>query len=142
VGRKIAFAWLAAALLAGCSGGGATSTSPAPVCPALAISDSQAHLVNPASGATGVSPSIGTIAVAYGNAAVLDSVTLTPNDGSAAVGGTPSFTGTLPPSGTVNVTIPALKPATTYTVAGRSLDFAHMPCFVPTLAAFGSFTTQ
>jgi hypothetical protein len=142
VGRRIAFAWLAAALLAGCSGGGSTSTVPAPICPALAISDPQAHLMNPPSGATGVSPSIGTIVLAYGNAAVLDSVTLTPNDGSASVGGTPSFTGTLPSSGTVNVTVPALKPATTYTVAGRSVDFAHAPCFALTLAAFGSFTTQ
>ena len=130
--------------LAACSGGGATTpqTRFGP-CPNLAIVDSQSHLLTPPSGGTGVSPSIGSISVAYGNSAVLTFIDLTPNDGSPTVSGALTFTGVLPSSGVASVTIPALKPATKYTVTGRNADFAHVVgCFTPVTAAFGSFTTQ
>ncbi|MEA2688196.1 MAG: hypothetical protein QOD51_803 [Candidatus Eremiobacteraeota bacterium] len=130
--------------LAGCSGGGGTmqQTVIGP-CPTVAISDAQAHLVSPPSGATGVSPSIGSISVAYGTSAVLSFIQLTPGDGSPSVSGNASFTGVLPSSGVVAVTIPALKPATKYTVTGQNADFAHIVgCFAKVTADFGSFTTQ
>ena len=127
--------------LAGCSGGG--GTVPNVSCSNGVATDAQAHLVTPASGATGVSPAIGSITVAYGIATVVQpGVTLTPSDGSASVTGNPSFTGVLPQSGTVQVTIPALKPSTTYAVTGRSVNMAHVPCFTTVTASFGSFTTQ
>jgi hypothetical protein len=134
----IAFSLGAFLALAGCSGGG--TTQPAPVCPNVVIGDSQAHLVSPPSGATGVSPSIGSITVTYGSASVLDAIDLTPSDGSPSVPGTAAPN---PSNGTAVVTIPALKPAMKYTVTGHNVNFAHIVgCFTPITANFGSFTTQ
>jgi hypothetical protein len=127
--------------LGGCSGGG-TVQKTFPPCDNTPSTDSAAHLVAPASGTTGVSPTVGSITVAYGDASVLDSVSLAPSDGSTPVAGNPSYTGSLPQSGTVAITIPPLKPATTYAVTGLKVNFAHLVgCFAPLSANFGSFTT-
>jgi hypothetical protein len=129
--------------LAGCSGGGATTAQqPAPPgpCPALAIADSQAHLVSPPSGATGVSPSIGSVTVTYGDIRVFDLVSLSATDGSPGAAANLDST---PSPGVAVVKIGALKPATKYRLTGTSVNFAHIVgCFIPVTADFGSFTTQ
>jgi hypothetical protein len=130
--------------LAACSGGGATTAQqPAPpgACAAVVIVDSQAHLVSPPSGATGVSPSIGSVTVTYGDIRVFDLISLSPIDGSP--GAAAANLDSTPSPGVAVVTIGALKPATKYRLTGTSANYAHIPgCFIPVTADFGSFTTQ
>jgi hypothetical protein len=101
-------------------------------------------LVSPGPGATGVPPSIGTIAFAYGNSALAQAlVLLSPTDGSGTVSADfPAGTTTPPATGTTTRTIPALKPGTTYKVTAGTFNFAHASCYVAVSAALGSFTTQ
>ena len=114
-----------------------------PKCDNTPLTDTQAHLVTPAPGATGVSPTIGSITVAYGNVNVLNMVTLSPSDGSVGVPANEDYSGGPTASGTVRLLIPPLKPATTYTVIGQRADMVHaVGCFQPVTAYFGSFTTQ
>ena len=136
---------LAVLALAGCSGGGPVTHPPPPDfgCPSKTVADSQAKLVSPAPGASGVSPTVGSITLAYGDAAVVNwGVSLTPNDGSAGMsaGGNPPQN--LPPSGVVTFPVPTLKSGTTYTVTGQNINMAHLICFTTVTANFGSFTTQ
>ncbi|HEY0615366.1 MAG TPA: hypothetical protein VGC96_12020 [Candidatus Elarobacter sp.] len=99
--------------------------------------------MTPARGATGVSPAIGQISVAYGNAAVVQfGVTLAPSDGSASLHAAPPLSGVFPSSGIVTIPIPVLKSGVTYTVTGQSIDLAHVACFTQVTGNFGSFTTQ
>ncbi|MDQ6926922.1 MAG: hypothetical protein M3154_11900 [Candidatus Eremiobacteraeota bacterium] len=131
--------------LVACGGGGGTTTAAAPTpCPTDAVADSRARLVAPAPGATGVSPLIGSITFAYGNADLpFAQILLTPGDGSNSVSTIPTnFTTPPPAAGVITLPIPALKPATTYTVTAFTLNFAHLPCFRQVTGALGSFTTS
>jgi hypothetical protein len=140
--RLAVLASLGFAVLAACSGGGGTAPSePSPACGGTVV-DTQAKLVSPAPGATGVSPSIGAITFTYGNPATpTASFTLFPSDGSAAVAANVTGTVTIVP-GQWTLLIPALKPATTYRVSGATFDYAHLVCYTTVAADLGSFTTR
>jgi hypothetical protein len=143
--RRVLVVSLAVLALAGCSGGGTVTQTPPPDfgCPSKTVADSQAKLVSPAPGSSGVSPTIGSITLAYGDAGVVNfGVYLTPNDGSAGVWAGFSPPQNLPPSGVVTFPLPALKSGTTYTVTGQNLNMAHLICFTTVTANFGSFTTR
>ena len=145
--RRVLVVSLAVFALAGCSGGGTVTQTPSPPpdfgCPSKTIADSQAKLVSPAPGSRGISPTVGSITLAYGDAGVVNfGVYLTPNDGSAAVWAGMSPPQNLPSNGVVTFPLPALKPGTTYTVTGQNLNMAHLICFTTVTANFGSFTTQ
>jgi hypothetical protein len=136
---------IALVALVACGGGGGTTTAAAPTpCPTDAVADSQARLVSPAPGATGVSPSIGAITFAYGDPNLpFAQILLTPSDGSGPVMTIPTNFSTPPPAaGVITLPIPALKSATTYTVTASTLNFAHLPCFRQVTGALGSFTTS
>jgi len=146
--RCAAIVALAVLTVTGCSGGGTTTPAPPPPdfgCPSKSIVDPQAKLISPAPGATGVSPAIGSITLAYGYwNLVFNGIQLVPSDGS-----TPVWAGTNPPptlntpgSGVVTFPIPALKARMTYTAYGSSENMAHLVCYTQITANFGTFTTQ
>jgi hypothetical protein len=139
------WAGLTLVALVACGGGGAATTAAAPTpCPTDAVADSQARLVSPAPGATGVSPSIGAITFAYGNSNLpFAQILLTPSDGSSPVSTVPTnFLSPPPAAGVITLAIPALKSTTTYAVTASTLNFAHLPCFRQVTGALGSFTTS
>jgi hypothetical protein len=104
------------------------------------IVDSQAKLVSPADGATGVPVTVGTVVFSYQNAALSGgTVQLTPSSppGSQPVTGTVQGAG----PGQAQATIGDLQPATTYTVRATS-SARFGPCGVPVIGNLGSFTTR
>src|ERR1700736_2304300 len=130
-----------ALLLAGCSGGGSTKTPFWPGCPGgPAIADASARLISPAAGATGVSPTIGSITVGYSQPGPIDwGLALTPTDGSPGVAASiPSQAQIDQSPGIVTLTIPALQSGKTYTVSGQTINMAHVPCYTPITANNGS----
>jgi len=140
---------LAASVLAGCAGGtggqavSLVTTAPAEKCgaPLLPV------MVNPASGATGVSTSIGSITLANVESGDVFSLGASSAPG-ISLG--PVTTNLTAPA-TVTVPIPALAPATTYLVtmtAGSAPDPCGVlpvttPVALPNVfAQLGSFTTR
>jgi len=131
--------------LAGCAGGGSTAPSGPNHCPAITgVFDANAKLVSPASGATGVPTTVGTVSftVTIGS---LRSGTLTlfvpGNPGNlGAVQGGPISTDA---NGVSSSSVPALAPHTTYTasVVARPVD-PVTGCTGQAGATLGSFTTQ
>jgi hypothetical protein len=145
----VRFAFLVAlglAALAACSGGGGTTPAPDPFgCPASSVVDTQAKLVSPAPGATGVPTSIGTITFSYSNPGLTGAhFALTGTDGSGFTIG--QFLGdngvTVTGPNTASFNVPPLKPRTTYSVGGATVNVAHLICFHDVSANLGSFTTQ
>lgn len=139
--RTAVLASLGFIVLAACSGGGSNAPAPPPPCGGT-VTDTQAKLVSPAPGATGVSPTIGAISFTYGNPATPSaSFTLFPSDGSASIAANVTGAVTIVP-GQITILIPALKPATTYRVTGATFDYAHVVCYTTVTADLGSFTTR
>lgn len=133
-------------VLAGCSGGGGTAPAPTPTptpgpCGGTVV-DTQAKLVSPPPGATGVSPSIGALTFTYGNPLTpIASFSVVSTDGTDRLAGNIGNSVTIVP-GQLTLVIPPLKPATTYRVTGLTFNYAHVPCFTAVTADLGSFTTQ
>jgi hypothetical protein len=132
--------------VAACAGGCSTATSgTARNCPAITgVFDRNAKLVSPASGATGVPTTVGTVTFTV-DLASLRSGTLTlfvpanpANQG--AVQGGPISTDA---NGVSSSSVPALAPHTTYTAAVdvRPVD-PVTGCTGQAGASLGSFTTQ
>ena len=126
-------------------GGGGSSTPVVPIfnCGPSGV-DPAAKLVSPASGATGVSPAIGTIAYSYGYGALAQPepgtmITLHPNNGGADVRATFKSSA----NGVATAAVSALAAGTTYTAAVTTVNVAHIVgCDQPATGALGSFTTQ
>ena len=135
--------WLSLLALAACGGGGSTTANPPP-CDHGSIVDTQAVLVAPAPGATGVSPSVGAITYAYGDGVLYQApVFLNPTDGSNGVAADYPTVSTPPPApGVVTRTIPTLKSGTTYLVTVGTINLAHAICYTAVSATLGTFTTR
>jgi hypothetical protein len=142
---KLPLLALVLAIATGCSGGGQTVAASGPhSCPPFLGGSVQVPALQPPNGATGISPSIGSIVVPFedglaGQMAVL--LPSPPGSNAAAVAASP-FT----PSGTTLVaTIPTLAAHTTYTISADVLISAGtgpLGCDVRRSYLFGSFTTQ
>ena len=125
--------------LAACAGGG--STAPTPVCPAIVAPpiDPNAKLVSPASGATGVPTTVGTVTFTVTVASLRSGyltlyIPATPGQG-RLLGGPISTDA----NGVSSSSIPALAPHTTYNAT------VGLPSQCPgggPYAILGSFTTQ
>jgi hypothetical protein len=146
--RRAVFASVVLFALAACSGGGSTTTAapPGPPCP-VDVTDTQAKLTSPPAGATGVSPTIGSLTFSYSLQESASSVYywLAPSDGSAGIGigtfGQNNGVTVLSP-GVATMNVPPLKSGVTYSVAGSNVDFAHLVCFRYVTVNLGSFTTR
>ena len=132
--KLAATAFLAIVFLNSCAGGGNVQPQPQPtsfrgVCNALLVDDPQLALIAPASGASGVPATVGS--VTFSASRLYHDVALFPNDGSALVAGGPITTS----NGNYVSSLPVLRSHVTYEV----LIFPNAgPCdYVP-----GSFTTQ
>jgi hypothetical protein len=128
--------------LAACAGGG--STAPSPVCPAVVAPpvDPNAKLVSPASGATGVPTTVGTVTFTVTVASLRSGiltlyVPATPGQG-RLLGGPISTDA----NGVSSSSVPALASRTTY---NATVGFPIDPvsgCPGGAYAILGSFTTQ
>ena len=142
---KLPLLVLSLAILAGCSGGGQTVAGVGPhSCPPFLGGIVTDPAVQPPDGATGVSPSIGSIVVPFadglaGHTAVL-LVSLPANNPTDVV------TSPFVPSGVfLTATIPPLAAHTTYFTSADVLVSAgtgQLGCDVRRSYALGSFTTQ
>ncbi len=135
--------WVAAigtiSALAACTGRGATA-EPDFGCPGTSVVDTQASLISPAPGATGVSPSIGTITFSYSVDGIPNFVSL--YGGGESVMPIAGTSPTFPANGVASVRIPVLKAGTTYTVGSGNVNIVHLICFHHISAQLGTFTTQ
>jgi hypothetical protein len=132
--KLAATAFLATAMLCACGGGGNVQSTPTPmptdrgVCAALLVNDPQLALIAPASGATGVPTTVGSIT--FSASRQYHDLALAPSDGSALVAGGPIT----PSNGSYVSAVPVLRSHVTYSVV---IYVSEGPCaYVP-----GSFTT-
>lgn len=142
---KAAFLVLSLTFAAGCAGGGQTLASPPHTCPAYSGGDVTDPMTQPADGARGVSPAVGSITVAFvdglaGHTAVL--IGGPPGTANQTTIATSPFVQT---GATLTATIPPLAANTTYFASADVLVSAGtgpLGCDVRRLYVLGSFTTQ
>jgi len=132
---------LVCAALAGCTGGGSTSSSPGPSCILHPVVAGDA-LVFPSDGSKGVSPTVGSVAVQYRAELVGVTVYLQPNGSSAPNGGritggafAPSVAGM-----TLAASIPTLMPGTLYFVTAETSQ-GSATCPQTVSWSLGTFST-
>jgi len=144
--RRVVFL-LGVFALSACSGGGVATPAPPQGPCAPNVTDTQAKLISPPAGATGVSPTIGSITFSYGLEESASTVfyQLTANDGSPPIqlGDYPVHDDVVVISpGVASLAIPPLKSATTYSVTGFNINMVHIVCFRSVTVKLGSFTTS
>ena len=125
--------------LAGCGGGGGTTSQvPFAGCPAIvAAQDTTLTLISPARGATGVSPTVGTIA--FSGSFAYASVTLSPHDGTGQITSGPVIAA----NGVDTATIPTLHSGVLYDVQPLTMPMPSVPgCTFQSFQYAGSFTTR
>jgi hypothetical protein len=122
----------------GGAGGSATPTPPPGIACPDDIAERTASLVAPPNGATGVSPTIGSITATSSTGLAGAQLALVPAAGAPVLGGIFAAAS----SSTVTASVPVLSAHTTYTVSASAAIPESDGCTQGVAWTIGSFTTQ